>query len=100
MTTHYSIHTRIYVATYISVCMATVNLKLMSPHSQGTNLHRVPESDYSVTVGGQPCTELDINEAGTAITCLPPQSVSVFAQENLALTVRIVFSLHCLDRLG
>ena len=39
-------------------------------------MRRVPESDYSVTVGGLPCTGLDINEAGTAITCLPPQSGS------------------------
>ena len=54
---------------------------------KGTNLQRVPESDYSVTVGGQPCTEMDVSEDGTAITCLPPQSVSIFGQTNLAVTV-------------
>ena len=53
----------------------------------GKNLQRVPESDYSVTVGGLPCTELDVSENGTAITCLPPQSVSIFGQTNLAVTV-------------
>ena len=54
---------------------------------QGTNLDLVPESDYSVTVGGQPCTELNVNEAGTAITCLPPQSVSVFGLLELEVNV-------------
>ena len=52
---------------------------------QGVNLHHFPESDYSVTVGGQPCTELDVSEDGTAITCLPPQPR--FGQTNLAVTV-------------
>ena len=46
---------------------------------QGVNLHRIPESDYSVTVGGQPCTELDVNEDGTAITCLPPVLAQIYA---------------------
>ena len=52
---------------------------------QGVNLRRVPESDYSVTVGGLPCTELDINEAGTAITCLPP----ILAQVNAPIVVSV-----------
>ena len=46
---------------------------------QGVNLHRIPESDYSVTVGGQPCTELEVNEAGTAITCFPPVLTQIYA---------------------
>ena len=46
---------------------------------QGVNLHRIPESDYSVTVGGQPCTELDVSEDGTAITCLPPVLAQIYA---------------------
>ena len=50
-------------------------------------MQRVPESDYSVTVGGLPCTELDISEDGTAITCLPPQSVSIAGM--LALVVNV-----------
>ena len=53
---------------------------------QGVNLQRVPESNYSVTVGGQPCTELDINEAGTAITCLPP----ILAQVNAPVVVSVL----------
>ena len=56
---------------------------------KGTNLHHVPESDYSVTVEGLPCTELDVSEDGTAITCLPPQSVSIFGQTSLPVTVSI-----------
>ena len=51
------------------------------------NLDLVPESDYSVTVGDKPCTELDVSEAGTAITCLPPQSVSTVGLDNLPVTV-------------
>ena len=62
---------------------------------KGTNLQRVPESDYSVTVGGQPCTELDVSEDGTAITCLPPQSVSIFGQANLAVTVSMFVFITC-----
>ena len=50
---------------------------------QGVNLRRIPESDYSVTVGDQPCTELDVNEDGTAITCLPP----VLAQIDAPIVV-------------
>ena len=45
------------------------------------------ESDYSVTVGGLPCTELDISEDGTAITCLPPQSVSIAGMLDLVVNV-------------
>ena len=52
---------------------------------QGVNLHRIPESDYSVTVGGQPCTELDVSEDGTAITCLPP----VLAQIDAPIVVSL-----------
>ena len=52
-------------------------------HFKGVNLQRVPESDYSVTVGGRPCTQLDVNVAGTAITCLPP----VVAQVNAPIVV-------------
>ena len=64
-------------------------------------MHRVPESDYSVTVGGLPCTGLDVNEAGTAITCLPPQSGLIFGTANLVVTVSlIVCSMHCFGRLG
>ena len=65
---------------------------------KGTNLQHVPESDYSVTVGGQPCTELDVNEDGTALTCLPPQSVSVFGQTSLPVTVSInvLIAVQCL----
>ena len=51
------------------------------------NLDLVPESDYSVTVGGQTCTELDVNEAGEVITCLPPQSVSIVGLDNVPVTV-------------
>ena len=50
---------------------------------QGVNLQHVPESDYSVTVGGQPCIDLNVNDAGTAITCLPP----VVAQVNAPIVV-------------
>ena len=61
---------------------------------QGVNLQRVPESAYSVTVGGQPCTELDIDEAGTAITCLPP----ILAQVNAPIVVSVcVISLDHSD---
>ena len=52
---------------------------------QGVNLHCIPESDYSVTVGGQPCTELDVSEDGTAITCLPP----VLAQIDAPIVVSL-----------
>ena len=62
---------------------------------KGTNLQRVPENDYSVTVEGQPCTELDVSEDGTAITCLPPQSVSMFGQTNLAVTVSMFVLITC-----
>ena len=50
-------------------------------------MHLVPDSDYSVTVGGRPCTELNVNNAGSAITCLPPQSVSVSGLLDLAVNV-------------
>ena len=61
---------------------------------QGVNLQHVPESDYSVTVGGLPCTELDIDEAGTAITCLPP----ILAQVNAPIVVSVcVISLVHFD---
>ena len=56
-------------------------------------MHHAPESDYSVTVGSLPCTELDVSEDGTAITCFPPQSVSTFGQSNLAVTVSMFLSL-------
>ena len=62
---------------------------------KGTNLQRVPESDYSVTVGDQPCTELDVREDVTAITCLPPQSVSIFGKANLAVTVGMFVLITC-----
>ena len=60
-------------------------------------MQHVPESDYSVTVGGQPCTELDVSEDETAITCLPPQSVSIIGQANLAVTVSmfVLIAVHC-----
>ena len=55
-------------------------------------------SIYSVTVGGQPCTELDVNEDGTALTCLPPQPVSAFGQTSLPVTVSInvLIAVQCL----
>ena len=62
---------------------------------KGSNVQRVPKSDYSVTVGGQPCTELDVREDGTALTCLPPQSVSIFGQANLAVTVSVFVLIAC-----
>ena len=67
---------------------------------KGTNLQRVPESDYSVTVGGLLCTELDVSEDETALTCLPPQSVSAFGQANLAVTVSmfVLIAVHCFAR--
>ena len=65
---------------------------------KGTNLQHVPESDYSVRVGGLPCTELEVNEDGTALTCLPPQSVSIFGQTSLPVTVSmsVLTAVQCL----
>ena len=65
---------------------------------KGTNLQHVPESDYSVRVGGLPCTELEVSEDGTAITCLPPQSVSIFGQTSLPVTVSmsVLTAVQCL----
>ena len=61
-------------------------------------MHHVPESDYSVTIGGLPCTELDVNEDGTALTCLPPQSGSIFGQTSLPVTVSmsVLTAVQCL----
>ena len=50
-------------------------------------MDQVPESDYSVTVGDLPCTELDVSEDGEAITCLPPQSGSTIGLDNVPVTV-------------
>ena len=53
-------------------------------------MHLVLESDYSVTVGGRPCTKLDVNETGIAITCLPPQSALIAGLDNL----EVIVSMH------
>ena len=50
-------------------------------------MQHVPESDYSVTVGDQPCTELDVSDDGTALTCLPPQEPSLAGLHSSVVTV-------------
>ncbi len=77
------------------MCYIITWAQLFMSSYKGVNLQHVPESDYSVTVGDQPCTGLDVNEAGTAITCLPPQSVSIFGQANLAFTVSMFVFITC-----
>ena len=55
------------------------------------------ESDYSVTVGGLPCTGLDISEDGTAITCPPPQSVSIAGMLDLVVNVSMLAMLKIVN---
>ena len=62
-------------------------------------MHHVSESDYSITVGSQPCTELHVSEDGTSITCLPPQSASIAGMlvGDSMVNVSIYVGLLCLN---